>query len=143
MRSKCCAPRLRRMRRRSPASRAAGRRRAAGRARGCVVHRDLKPGNIMLCRRPDGRDLVKVVDFDIAKGPAEAEGEEVTRLGFVVGTPEYMSPEQLTGDRLDGRSDVYSLGIVLFRMLAGQLPFRASSTHEIMIQRLTGAPMRL
>jgi serine/threonine-protein kinase len=108
-----------------------------------VVHRDLKPGNIMMCRRPDGRDLVKVVDFDIAKGPAEAEGEEVTRMGFVVGTPEYMSPEQLTGDRLDGRSDIYSLGIVLFRMLAGQLPFRATSTQEIMIQRLTGAPMRL
>jgi len=108
-----------------------------------VVHRDLKPGNIMICRRPDGREQVKVVDFDIAKGPAEAEGEEVTRVGFVVGTPEYMSPEQLTGDRLDGRSDLYSLGVVLFRMLAGQLPFRATSTQEIMIQRLTGEPLRL
>jgi serine/threonine-protein kinase len=108
-----------------------------------VVHRDLKPGNIMICRRPDGREQVKVVDFDIAKGPAEAEGEEVTRLGFVVGTPEYMSPEQLMGDRLDGRSDLYSLGVVLFRMLAGSLPFRAPSTQEMMVQRLTGEPLRL
>ena len=108
-----------------------------------VVHRDLKPGNIMICRRPDGREQVKVVDFDIAKGPADAEGEEVTRLGFVVGTPEYMSPEQLMGDRLDGRSDLYSLGVVLFRMLAGALPFRAATTQEIMVQRLTGEPLSL
>jgi eukaryotic-like serine/threonine-protein kinase len=108
-----------------------------------VVHRDLKPGNIMISRRPDGRELVKVVDFDIAKGPAEAEGEEVTRVGFVVGTPEYMSPEQLIGERLDGRSDLYSLGIVLFRMLSGRLPFQPAPTQEVMIQRLTGTPLRL
>lgn len=108
-----------------------------------IVHRDLKPGNIMVTRRPDGTDAVKVVDFDIAKGPQEAEGEEVTRLGFVVGTPEYMSPEQLMGERLDGRSDVYSLGIVLFRMLTGALPFRAATAQEIMVQRLTEAPLRL
>jgi serine/threonine-protein kinase len=108
-----------------------------------VVHRDLKPGNIMLCGAPGGTVSVKVVDFDIAKGPDEAEGEELTRVGFVIGTPEYMSPEQLTGDRLDGRSDVYSLGVVLFRMLTGSLPFRAAGAQEIMIQRLTEAPLRL
>jgi serine/threonine-protein kinase len=108
-----------------------------------IVHRDLKPGNIMLARKPDGSDAVKVVDFDIAKGPSEALGEEVTRLGFVVGTPEYMSPEQLMGERLDGRSDVYSLAIVLFRMLTGTLPFRAATTQEIMVQRLTTEPLRL
>ncbi|HSJ10168.1 MAG TPA: serine/threonine-protein kinase [Longimicrobiales bacterium] len=108
-----------------------------------IVHRDLKPGNIMLCRRADGSEAVKVVDFDIAKGPAETDGEEVTRLGFVVGTPEYMSPEQLMGERLDGRSDVYSLAVVLFRMLTGALPFRAATTQEIMVQRLTKDPLRL
>jgi eukaryotic-like serine/threonine-protein kinase len=108
-----------------------------------VIHRDLKPGNIMICRGRDDAEVVKVVDFDIAKGSAEAEDAEVTRLGFVVGTPEYMSPEQLTGDRLDGRSDLYSLGVVLFRMLAGTLPFRAANTQEIMVQRLTGEPLRL
>jgi serine/threonine-protein kinase len=107
-----------------------------------IVHRDLKPGNIMLTRDRDGRDLVKVVDFDIAKG-ADTDGEEVTRLGFVVGTPEYMSPEQLMGEHLDGRSDVYSLALVLFRMLTGSLPFRAETTQDVMIQRLTHAPLRL
>lgn len=107
-----------------------------------VVHRDLKPGNIMLCPRAVG-EVVKVVDFDIAKGPGEPEGEEVTRVGFVVGTPEYMSPEQLTGERLDGRSDLYSLGVVLYRMITGVLPFRAVSTQEIMVQRLTTDALRI
>jgi serine/threonine-protein kinase len=107
-----------------------------------VVHRDLKPGNIMLCPRASG-EAVKVVDFDIAKGPGEPEGAEVTRVGFVVGTPEYMSPEQLIGERLDGRSDLYSLGVVLYRMITGVLPFRAASTQEIMVQRLTTDALRI
>jgi serine/threonine protein kinase len=110
-----------------------------------VIHRDLKPGNIMLCRGPraDSKETVKVVDFDISKGAGEAEGEEVTRTGFVVGTPEYMSPEQLIGERLDGRSDLYSLAVVLFRMLTGRLPFRATNVQDMMLERLTGSPMRL
>lgn len=105
-----------------------------------IIHRDLKPGNIMLVAGRDGRDHIKVVDFDIAKGP-DTGGEEVTRLGFVVGTPEYMSPEQLMGEQLDGRSDVYSLAIVLFRMLTGTLPFRGETTQDLMIQRLTHPPL--
>lgn len=111
-----------------------------------IVHRDLKPANLMLVRDKDGRDRVKVVDFDIAKSADEADraaGGEVTRLGFVVGTPEYMSPEQLMGDRLDGRSDIYSLGIILFRMLTGELPFRAATAQDMMIQRLTEPPLTL
>jgi len=108
-----------------------------------IVHRDLKPGNIMIEKGRDGSDVVKVVDFDIAKGPEPVTGDEVTRLGYVVGTPEYMSPEQLMGDKLDGRSDIYSLGLVYFRLLTGELPFRGNSTQEIMVQRLTAAPLRL
>ncbi|HEX9109367.1 MAG TPA: serine/threonine-protein kinase, partial [Longimicrobiales bacterium] len=108
-----------------------------------IVHRDLKPANIMITRGRDGGDVVKVVDFDIAKAYDEAEGPEVTRVGFVVGTPEYMSPEQLIGERLDGRSDLYSLGLVLFRMLTGTLPFRADTPQELMLQRLTVQPMSL
>jgi serine/threonine-protein kinase len=108
-----------------------------------IVHRDLKPGNVMVSPGRGGTDAVKVVDFDIAKGSAEGQGGEVTRLGFVIGTPEYMSPEQLLGMPLDGRSDVYSLALVLFRMLAGALPFRAQDTQELMVQRLTGTPLRL
>jgi serine/threonine-protein kinase len=108
-----------------------------------IVHRDLKPGNVMLTRARDGGERVKVVDFDIAKGSAEGEAREVTRMGFVVGTPEYMSPEQLMGDPLDGRSDLYSLGIVLFRMLTGALPSRATTTQDLMVERLTADPLRL
>ncbi|HET7275694.1 MAG TPA: serine/threonine-protein kinase [Longimicrobiaceae bacterium] len=108
-----------------------------------IVHRDLKPANIMVARTADGSDVIKVVDFDIAKGSSDGEGAEVTRLGFVVGTPEYMSPEQLAGDRLDGTSDIYSLALVLFRMLTGALPFRAETTQDVMIERLTERPLPL
>jgi eukaryotic-like serine/threonine-protein kinase len=108
-----------------------------------VVHRDLKPANVMLMRGRDGRDEVRVVDFDIAKGSQEGEESEVTRLGFVIGTPEYMSPEQLMAERLDGRSDLYSLGIMMFRMLSGAMPFQGSSPHEMVFQRLTNAPLTL
>ncbi|MGD8319979.1 MAG: protein kinase [Gemmatimonadota bacterium] len=108
-----------------------------------IVHRDLKPDNIMVARQRDGSDLVKVVDFDIAKGSAEGEAKGVTRLGFVVGTPEYMSPEQLTGDPLDGRSDIFSLGLVFFRMITGTLPYTSASTQDIMVDRLTKDPLKL
>jgi serine/threonine-protein kinase len=108
-----------------------------------IVHRDLKPGNVMVVQGRDGRDIVKVVDFDIAKGSAEGEGSEVTRTGFVVGTPEYMSPEQLTGDPLDGRSDVYSLALVFVRIVTGRLPARSTSTQDLMVERLTQDPLRL
>ncbi|HEX6069416.1 MAG TPA: protein kinase [Longimicrobiaceae bacterium] len=108
-----------------------------------IVHRDLKPANIMVVQGKGGRLDVKVVDFDIAKGSADGEGEEVTRMGFVVGTPEYMSPEQLIGDRLDGRSDIYSLALVLYRMLTGTLPFASEDTQDLMVKRLTEEPLSL
>ncbi|MBI4502725.1 MAG: serine/threonine protein kinase, partial [Gemmatimonadetes bacterium] len=79
-----------------------------------IVHRDLKPDNIMITRGRDGSDVVKVVDFGIAKAMSGEEGQKVTKTGLVVGTPEYMSPEQLSGDKLDGRSDIYSLALVLY-----------------------------
>jgi hypothetical protein len=107
-----------------------------------VVHRDLKPDNIMITRGRDHADLVKVVDFGIAKAQA-SDGQNVTRTGMVVGTPEYMSPEQLAGDVIDGRSDVYSLGLVAFKMLTGTLPFPSKSAQEAMIMRLTTDPKTL
>ena len=107
-----------------------------------IVHRDLKPDNIMVARARDGSDLVKVVDFGIAKA-AGAEKQSVTRTGHVVGTPEYMSPEQLAGDPLDARSDVYSLGLVAFAMLTGALPFPSETAQESMIMRLTERPRSL
>ncbi len=107
-----------------------------------IVHRDLKPDNIMVAKTRDGNDLVKVVDFGIAKA-ADNAAQKVTKTGLVVGTPEYMSPEQLAGDKLDGRSDIYSLGLVCFNMLTGKLPFPAETVQESMIMRLTDQPKRL
>ncbi|MSR05937.1 MAG: serine/threonine protein kinase [Gemmatimonadetes bacterium] len=107
-----------------------------------IVHRDLKPDNIMITKGKDG-DVVKVVDFGIAKAMGGEEGQKVTKTGLVVGTPEYMSPEQLSGDTLDGRSDIYSLALVFYRMLTGTLPFLADSAQETMIKRLTDDPLPL
>src|SRR5438132_1065028 len=108
-----------------------------------IVHRDLKPDNIMLTRGRQGSDVVKVVDFGIAKAVGGDGGQKVTKTGLVVGTPEFMSPEQLAGDKLDGRSDLYSLALVLFKMLTGKLPFQATSVQETMIKRLTDDPATL
>ena len=86
-----------------------------------IVHCDLKPDNVMLAKTKGGRDLVKVVDFGIAKA-VQTDGQTITRTGYIVGTPAYMSPEQITGDPLDGRSDIYALGCILFKMLTGMDP---------------------
>ncbi len=107
-----------------------------------IVHRDLKPDNIMIARNRDGSDCVKVVDFGIAKA-ADNAAQKVTKTGLVVGTPEYMSPEQLAGDKLDGRSDIYALALVAFNILTGKLPFPADTVQESMIMRLTEPPRRL
>jgi serine/threonine protein kinase len=107
-----------------------------------IVHRDLKPDNIMITRGRDGGDVVKVVDFGIAKAPG-ASTQAVTRTGLVVGTPEYMSPEQISGDALDARSDIYALGLVTFAMLTGALPFQSRSLQEAMLARLTEQPRTL
>jgi len=107
-----------------------------------IVHRDLKPDNIMITKTRDGADLVKVVDFGIAKA-SSSDAQKVTKTGLVVGTPEYMSPEQLAGDKLDGRSDIYSLGLVAFNCLTGKLPFPAETAQEAMIMRLTDRPRTL
>jgi serine/threonine-protein kinase len=107
-----------------------------------IVHRDLKPDNIMIAKGRDGSDVVKVVDFGIAKAHT-SDAQKVTKTGLVVGTPEYMSPEQLSGDKLDGRSDIYSLALVGFNMLTGRLPFPSETAQEAMIMRLTDSPKTL
>ena len=105
-----------------------------------VVHRDLKPENIMLLDVRGERDFVKVCDFGIAKVASERDGEgsAITMAGMVCGTPEYMSPEQARGDALDGRSDLYAAAVILYQMVAGDVPFRA----EIGARRHHQAPDR-
>lgn len=107
-----------------------------------IVHRDLKPDNIMVGRGRGGSDEVKVVDFGIAKAMHD-EREKVTKTGFVIGTPEYMSPEQISAGEVDGRSDVYALALVTFRMLTGRLPFPADTPQEAMVRRVTHPPRTL
>lgn len=109
-----------------------------------IVHRDLKPDNVMVTRGREGTDHVKVVDFGIAKAIGGGDEEQkVTKTGLVIGTPEYMSPEQLSGDVLDGRSDIYSLALVFYRAVTGRLPFQADTAQEVLIARLTDEPMPL
>ncbi len=102
-----------------------------------IVHRDLKPENFML----DGPDRrVILMDFGIAQSGDDAD-RELTGAGLVMGSPEYMSPEQATGERtLDGRSDIYSLGVVGYRMLAGKLPFNAETAREILTKHVFTPP---
>ncbi len=102
-----------------------------------VVHRDLKPQNILL----DSDDRVYVSDFGIAK-TLESDRTSVTRTGAVLGTPLYMSPEQVEGKPVDHRSDIYTLGLIFYEMLTGILPFSGDSTFQLMYQRVHTQPKR-
>ena len=97
-----------------------------------VVHRDIKPANIMLCRG----GIVKVTDFGIARAMASSK----TKTGVVKGTPFYMSPEQITGKKVDGRTDIYSLGVVLYELLSGVQPFRADDLTALIYKITSEAP---
>jgi serine/threonine protein kinase len=118
-----------------------------------IVHRDLKPENIMILRGTDdegrGTDLVKVCDFGIAKITKRTSKDTdggakgaLTTQGLVVGTPEYMSPEQGKGEPLDSRSDLYSTGVILFQLLTGRVPFEAESALGVVLKHVTEEPPR-
>ena len=101
-----------------------------------IVHRDLKPDNVIVDQRPD-RDVIKVVDFGIAKAIETEASQKLTRTGFVVGTPRYMSPEQIIADPVDGRSDIYSLGCMMYEMLVGEPVFSGPTGESMITKRLT------
>jgi serine/threonine-protein kinase len=111
-----------------------------------VIHRDLKPHNIFICRAADGSDLVKVLDFGIAKvagtedGSGLAETTRLTAAGGVVGTPPYMSPEQCRGEATTPASDFYSLGIVLYELITGRVPFDDPSAVQVLVMH-NSAPL--
>jgi serine/threonine protein kinase len=106
-----------------------------------IIHRDLKPANVMLMRTPEEPHLTKVLDFGVAK--AQDQGTQITRTGMLVGTVEYMSPEQIKGLPLDGRSDIYALGVILFRLLTGTQPFPDGSPTMVIQHQLKTLPRSL
>ena len=106
-----------------------------------IVHRDLKPENVMIAHGRNGEDRAVVMDFGLAKERrASPELAKLTATGIVLGTPEFMSPEQLRGKPLDGRTDVYSLALMTYEMLTGKLPFAGRTQQEMMINRLRTEP---
>ncbi|WP_428263222.1 protein kinase domain-containing protein [Haliangium sp.] len=106
-----------------------------------IVHRDLKPDNIMLTTRLGDHDFVKVLDFGLAKMMAEAGQVNLTAQGVVLGTPHYMAPEACEGKRdIDHRVDIYALGVLLFQMTTGQVPFDAAYMGGILVKHVTEPP---
>lgn len=115
-----------------------------------IIHRDLKPGNIMILDEGDDADFAKVLDFGLVKVfntgkpdenvfaqlPPDAGEGELTRAGMFLGSPKYMSPEQIQGTDLDPRTDIYSLGVIMFQMITGRVPFRGSSSVEIIYKHV-------
>jgi eukaryotic-like serine/threonine-protein kinase len=105
-----------------------------------IIHRDLKPENLFVCRRDDGTDLLKVLDFGIAKLEQLESNNAATRTGTILGTPAYMSPEQARGDKtIDHRTDVYGIAAILFEMLSGQKPHPGDS-HNAILHHISTQP---
>ncbi|MFO0751427.1 MAG: serine/threonine-protein kinase, partial [Myxococcota bacterium] len=109
---------------------------------GGIVHRDLKPENVFLVANAAHRDFVKVLDFGIARlmGPPESRAPGITLAGAVLGTPEYMSPEQASGESVDHRTDIYAFGVILYRLVTGRLPFIGKSFSDFVIQHASVTP---
>ncbi|HYO74280.1 MAG TPA: protein kinase [Archangium sp.] len=106
-----------------------------------VIHRDLKPGNIFAVLESNGSEYVKVLDFGLAKqGATPNAATPQTRASMIVGTPEYMAPEQACGQPVSPRTDLYAVGIILFEMLTGRLPFRGDSPMHVAIQQVQAQP---
>jgi serine/threonine-protein kinase len=111
-----------------------------------IIHRDLKPENVMMVPDPAAPTGFRAVVMDFGLAKERRAGPDVVKLtatGIVLGTPEFMSPEQIRGKPLDGRSDVYALAILAFELFTGQLPFAGKTAQETMIARLRGSPVKL
>ncbi len=107
---------------------------------GGVIHRDLKPANVFLCEDPDNQNelLVKLLDFGVAK--AEGDENQATRAGALIGTPNYMSPEQITGEPLDARSDLWAAAAIVYRMAVGRAPFGSGALSELAMRIVATEP---
>jgi tRNA A-37 threonylcarbamoyl transferase component Bud32 len=114
---------------------------AAAHAAG-IVHRDMKPDNVFLAQRPGMRPLVKVLDFGVSKArDGSIRDGRITRQGQILGSPEYMSPEASRGEEVDARADVYALGIMLYQLLCGDVPFRHENYLKVLQMHATQAPV--
>ncbi|MFI5299540.1 MAG: protein kinase [Polyangiales bacterium] len=98
-----------------------------------VIHRDLKPANIYLIEHGDETDFVKVLDFGLVKNIDETKGEDLTQTGLFMGSPKYMAPEQIRGEHVDARTDIYALGIIMYEMLTGKVPFDRPNSVNILM----------
>jgi tetratricopeptide (TPR) repeat protein len=102
-----------------------------------LVHRDIKPENLIRCRREDGADVIKILDFGMAKVPLkDSNNIGITREGIVLGTPQYMAPEQIRDDNIDARVDLYAIGVTLLRMLSGRMVFKGDSPLDMFTEKL-------
>jgi serine/threonine-protein kinase len=113
-----------------------------------VVHRDLKPDNVMVLPDEDGLDFVKVLDFGLVKVfDAEASDisavPDITHVGSMMGTPAYMAPEQAVGEVVDGRADIYALGVIMFEMITGHVPFQSPNIMALINMHLLQTPPRI
>src|SRR3984957_9357771 len=110
-----------------------------------VIHRDLKPANIFLVEHGDETDFVKVLDFGLVKNiSGDGKGEDLTQTGLFMGSPKYMAPEQIRGDRVDARTDIYALGIIMYEMITGKVPFDRPNSVNILMAHVNeeAPPMR-
>jgi eukaryotic-like serine/threonine-protein kinase len=107
-----------------------------------IIHRDLKPSNLFLVRPENGKKIVKVLDLGIAKLRNESVDNSITKTGIVVGSPNYMAPEQSLGSHIDYRSDIYGLGMVLYELVADHMPFKSKSPTDLILMHTTVEPVR-
>jgi serine/threonine-protein kinase len=106
-----------------------------------VIHRDLKPANIFLVEHGDETDFVKVLDFGLVKNVSgDGKGDELTQTGLFMGSPKYMAPEQIRGDKVDARTDIYALGIIMYEMLTGKVPFDRPNSVNILMAHVNEEP---
>jgi eukaryotic-like serine/threonine-protein kinase len=105
-----------------------------------IVHRDLRPENIFLVEHDGRSNIVKIVDFGVAKNVKSAAQKALTEEWELLGTPEFMSPEQILGTELDARSDIYSMGCLMYNVLSGQLPYTGRTPAEVFMQKCQAEP---
>ncbi len=105
-----------------------------------IVHRDLKPANVFLVRHGDETDFVKVLDFGLVKELTENRTEDLTQTGLFMGSPKYMAPEQIRGGEVDGRTDIYALGVLIYEMVTGMVPFSRPNSVNVLMAHIHEAP---